>query len=237
MLRKLLLAVATAFALLVAPALVSAHVHIDPLQAPKGGFAKLTFHVPNERDSASTTKVDIKLPTDHPLAAVTVEPKPGWTVQVRKTHLPQPIATPDGPVSDTTSEVTWSGGKIGPGQFDEFSLAAAQLPSDVDQLAFPAVQTYSNGEEVAWVDPTPPNGPEPSHPAPLLKLVNADQLARSVGGGSTPTPEERSAALPEGVATKGDVRTVRMIAVVGGVLGLIGVLVAGTAFARLRRSP
>ena len=69
-----------AVVLLGAPAL--AHVSVDPEQAPKGGFTKLTFRVPNEMDSASTVKFDVKFDENHPIASVSVKPKAGWTPQV-----------------------------------------------------------------------------------------------------------------------------------------------------------
>ena len=48
------------------------------------------------------------------------------------------------------------------------------MPTDVTELAFPAVQTYSSGEEVAWID-TAADGAEPEHPAPTVQLVAADR--------------------------------------------------------------
>jgi hypothetical protein len=48
------------------------------------------------------------------------------------------------------------------------------MPTDVDSLAFPTVQGYSSGEEVAWIDPIGDDGTEPEHPAPTLELVAGD---------------------------------------------------------------
>ena len=56
------------------------------------------------------------------------------------------------------------------------------MPTGVDSLSFPAVQTYSSGEEVAWIDPPNPDGSEPDRPAPTLQLV-----AATSEGGSTET--------------------------------------------------
>ena len=41
----------------------SAHVTVNPREAMQGGYAKLAFRVPNERDDASTVKVEVHLPT------------------------------------------------------------------------------------------------------------------------------------------------------------------------------
>ena len=58
----------------------SAHVTVNPGSAEQGGFTKVAFRVPNERDDAGTTKVQVDLPMDHPIAFVSVRPVPGWSV-------------------------------------------------------------------------------------------------------------------------------------------------------------
>lgn len=45
----------------------SAHVSVQPQgPAAKGGYATVNFKVPNERDDASTVKLEVSFPTDHP---------------------------------------------------------------------------------------------------------------------------------------------------------------------------
>ena len=46
----------TAFLALAAPIAASAHVHVDPGSAAAGGYSTLTFKVPNESATASTTR-------------------------------------------------------------------------------------------------------------------------------------------------------------------------------------
>ncbi len=55
-----------------------------------------------------------------------------------------------------------------------FWISAGQMPTDVTELVFPAVQTYSSGEEAAWIEETTEGGPEPELPAPTLQLVATD---------------------------------------------------------------
>ena len=69
------------------------------------------------------------------------------------------------------SEVTWRGGQILPGQYQDFSVSADPLPAGVSQLAFKAIQTYSNGDVVRWIDLPQPGQPAPEHPAPVLTLT------------------------------------------------------------------
>jgi uncharacterized protein YcnI len=162
-----------ALAILLAGAVAApagAHVSIKPDVAKKGSFSVFSFSVPNESSTASTVKLDVTFPTDHPIAFVSVQPIPGWTWTSEKTTLANPLKTEDGEITQAISKVTWSGGSIGPGEFQLFTISAGPLPTDTKALEFKAVQTYSDGTVVRWIETTPKGGPEPEHPAPVLKL-------------------------------------------------------------------
>jgi uncharacterized protein YcnI len=162
-----------------------AHVTVNPSQATQGGFTKLAFRVPNEKDTASTTKVEVFVPTDAPIASVAVKPVPGWTAMVEKTKLPQPVKSDDGEVTEAVSRITWTANDaataIQAGQFQEFEVSAGPLPK-VNQIVFKALQTYSDGEVVRWIDEPTKNGIEPEHPAPVLTLVKASGSNQSGAG-------------------------------------------------------
>jgi uncharacterized protein YcnI len=149
----------------------NAHVTVQPPEAEQGGFAKLTFRVPNERPDASTVGLRVQLPTDTPFAFVSVKPKQGWTYEAVETSLATPIEVEGETVTEAVSEISWTGGQIGPGQFDEFEVSVGPLPDDVDELFFPAIQIYDSGEEVAWIELPAADGAEPENPAPELTLV------------------------------------------------------------------
>jgi uncharacterized protein YcnI len=125
-----------------------AHVEIDPGTATQGEEAALSFRVPNESDSASTTRVQVYLPTDHPLAEASVRPLPGWHATVQTRKLDQPLTTDDGEVTEAVIRVTWTadspGDALKPGQYDDFDLAVGPLP-EVSSLTFKTLQTYSDG--------------------------------------------------------------------------------------------
>ncbi len=216
----------------------AAHVEPDPAQATKGGSGQIAFRVPTERDDASTVKVVIALPIDHPIASVTVQPKPGWTISVDKTKLTKPVQGDDGTVTEAVSRITWSGGKIAPGQFDDFTVLMDPLPSDTTVLVFKALQTYSDGQVVRWIEPTGPNGKEPDHPAPTVKLV-APNDSGSAPGAATTAPAARPASTTQAAATKPaykkDVDSAKTIGLIGIALGVIGVLGAAVAISMGRR--
>lgn len=161
-------------ALVTLAGVASAHVTVNPRTAQQGGYTKVAFRVPNERDTASTTQLEINFPTDHPIASVSTRPVPGWTSTVQKTTLAAPISTEGGQITETVSKITWTGGTIAPGTFEEFDVSMGPLPTDTDQLVFKALQTYDNGEVVRWIDTAAPGAAEPEHPAPVLKLTPAD---------------------------------------------------------------
>jgi len=216
--RRTAVAAAAALVLVVATALPAmAHVTVDPAQAPAGGFTVLTFKVPNERDNAGTTKLEVQLPTDHPFSSVSVRPNGAWTATTATAPLPQPVTDDDGnQITEAVSTVTWEGSRIAPGQFEEFQLQVGPLPDAAGAtLSFPAVQTYDNGEVVRWIDPVVAGQPEPQHPAPSLVLTAA--------GGDAP-----AAAAPSSSSSSSDT-TGRTLGIIGIVVGAAGVVIAVVA--------
>jgi uncharacterized protein YcnI len=220
----------TAAGLLAAAGVASAHVTVHPESYAKGATdGVLTFRVPNEEDTASTTKVQVFLPTDHPILGVLVSPQDGWTAKVTNTKLKKPVKTDDGTITDAVSEITWTGGKIGAGQYEDFNVAFGQLPDDTDQLAFKALQTYSDGKTVRWIEKAS-GGEEPENPAPVLKLTakGTDESADS----TTPLPSSsKSSASTKSTASSSD-STARGLGIAGLIVGVLGL--AAAAFAVLR---
>ena len=162
----------------------SAHVTIDTLgTVSKGSFAKLGFSVPNERDDAATVKLSVQLPADHPIPFVSVQPVPGWDVTTTTRTLDEPIEGEGSSITEVVDTITWTATDdvgIQPGQFELFWISAGPLPSDVDAVTFPAVQTYSSGEEVAWIEASEPGAAEPELPAPVVELADAADDATTV---------------------------------------------------------
>jgi uncharacterized protein YcnI len=154
----------------------SAHVTVNAVGATQGGYTKLTFRVPNETDNTDTTKLQVFFPQSQPLASVSIQPHPGWSFRVKTTKLSQPISSDDGQITQAVSEVVWTADSkasaIHPGEFDEFNVSAGPLPK-APTMVFKALQTYSDGTIVRWIDPSTPGGEEPEHPAPTLELAAA----------------------------------------------------------------
>lgn len=152
-----------------------AHVTVRADKAVQGGSAEIVFRVPTESDSARTVKVAVALPTDTPIATVSIHPEPGWTYQLTRTTLPSPVTDGHGDeLSEVVGQVEWiasdAAAAPGPGEYQEFRMVARPLP-ETDRLIFKVVQTYDDGTVVRWIDPPVDGGPEPEHPAPVLPVV------------------------------------------------------------------
>jgi uncharacterized protein len=201
------------------PAVAQAHVTVQPTSAPAGAADMLlAVRVPNERNDADTTKLQLKLPDGFVQASF--EPVPGWTAKVTTTKLAKPIKTDDGEFTDQVSEITWTGhgsqGRIPPGAFQDFGLSVLLPDQAGSTLTFKAVQTYSNGTVVRWI------GPEASeNPAPTLKL---EAPAHPAAAAPAPAPSTDGSSGSD---------TLSIVALIVAVLGLIA---GGAALASRRRA-
>jgi uncharacterized protein YcnI len=200
----------------------SAHVTVSSTDATPGGFGKITFRVPNESATASTVSLRVQLPADTPLAFVSTQPVDGWTVTTTNSDLPEPVEVEGEQVTRYVSQVQWqaaAGGGIGPGQFQEFSLSVGPLP-DADELELPVVQTYSDGTETAWIEPTVEGQDEPENPAPVLTLASSGGDTGSSSGAPAGSGGDSSAADDD--SSTGTVALV--LSIVALLLGAAGVL-------------
>lgn len=209
-----------------------AHVTVQAEgEAAKGGYTTIDFKVPNERDNASTTRIEVNLPTDHPLASVMPEPVSGWHAQITRTKLAKPLELEGEQVTEAVTKITWiaDGKGIEPGFFQKFPLSVGPLPKDTDQLVFKALQTYSDKQVVRWIEVPQKGQEEPESPAPVLRLTAAGS---SSAGGSTAGAEDSSsdgaggstgqAASAGSTSSGGSDTTARVLGIVGIVVGAAG---------------
>lgn len=214
---------------LAAPA--SAHVTVNPNTATPGSYTKVTFRVPNESDTASTTKVEVNLPADHPIASVSLKPIPGWTAAAVKSKLATPIEAHGTQITEAVSKITWTaqgGAAVKPGEFQEFDVSLGPLPES-GQMVFKALQFYSDGTTVRWIDEPTTDGTEPESPAPVLKLAAAPGAPAADAPAAGPAPTV--AAEDSGSDSSNG------LAVAGLVAGLLALVLALLALLRATRKP
>jgi periplasmic copper chaperone A len=234
----------TVAALLAASGVASAHVSVNPGEAAQGGYTKVAFRVPNERDDAATRKVEIDLPKDHPVASVSTQWMPGWKAVVERTKLDKPLASDDGQITEAVTRITWTAEKeaeIAPGQFQEFNVSLGPLPSDVASLTFKALQTYADGEVVRWIDEQKAGEEEPEHPAPVLTLTpdaasdghhdSADATAAAVPSAADGAVGSRTDSA-DSADSAADDSTARALGVAGIVVGAVGALLGAVGLRR-----
>lgn len=205
----------------------SAHVTVNPNTATQGGYTKVAFRVPNEKDTANTVKLEVTLPEDNPVASVSVKPVPGWTAAPDTTKLKNPIKSDDGDVTEAVTKITWTAdpsAAIKPGQFQEFEVSLGPLPK-VNQLVFKALQYYSDGDIVRWIEEPSGGAAEPEHPAPVLKLTAAN--ASSDGDANADTTAADTSASADKSSSNG---LGVGFGVAGLVAGLIGLVLGGLAY-------
>jgi uncharacterized protein YcnI len=226
--KKLVPTALLALALLV-PAAAQAHVTVQPNEAPEGAYTVLDVRVPNESDSEDTTKVAVQFPEG--FGDVSYQAVPGWTVEVVHDKLKKPIQTDDGPITEGVKEVIFSGGKLPPGEFQDFPLSV-QIPGKAgEELTFKAVQTYEK-EVVHWI-----GAPETEHPAPQVLVTppkEPGQLTVAQTSGGEPTAEASAASGSSESSSGSSDKGLAIAALVVAVIALIGA--AAAVFGSRRRA-
>ncbi len=163
MIRKSFIAAVVGVLVLAVAGPALAHVTVQPREAVVGTFSRFVVRVPNERDNASTTSVEVQFP---PLAFVSFQDVPGWERSVEMQTLDEPLEVFGEEITETIGTVTWEGGEIEPGEFQEFGFSA-RMPEGETTLEFPAIQTYDSGEVVRWIGP-----PDSEEPAALVQVLD-----------------------------------------------------------------
>jgi uncharacterized protein YcnI len=159
--KAVVMAAAVSGALALAP-VAFGHATMSPPVAKSKVLQQFTLSVPTEEEGATTTTVELTVPSG--FAIDSFEPEPGWKRSVQSTGSGE---------STVVQKVTWTGGKV-PTEEDSVFRFNASLDSS-KTYTLKVRQTYSNGKIVDWT------GPESSDtPAPLV-----DGVSSLSGGGTT----------------------------------------------------
>jgi len=160
--RRLVTGVLATAAALVFTSGAWAHAEISPAVVLSKHLQEFGLLVPTEKENATTTSVELTVPSG--FAIDSFVPSPGWK---------RTVQTKGSGEEAIVQKVTWSGGKTPTGEDSAFHFLAS--PSSSKTYDFQVRQTYSDGSIVDW------SGPESSDtPAPTVE-------ARSSLGGSSST--------------------------------------------------
>jgi hypothetical protein len=173
-----------------------ADVTVSPAGEPAGASGVLTFRVSDDASDAGTTVFELDLPDDHPLLGVVPASKFGWDMAVER-------AATAGPTAGRVTRVIWTSlsttTAIQPGHVANFSIGVRRFPVDTPVVRIRALQTWSNGDVVEWLEPLLPGGPTPLHPALQIALTSPGapgSPTSSTEPVGTPTPQLGSQATP-----------------------------------------
>jgi uncharacterized protein YcnI len=218
-----------------------AHVTVSPTTTTESGYSQLTFSVPNESETAGTNKLEVSLPAETPFTAVRVKPVEGWTAEVVRGPLPEPVTAEDGAtLTEAPLSVVWTaekGREISQDEYQTFSISVGRLPEAGTVVNLPATQFYTDGSTRAW-DETATEGEEPESPAPAFTTTAAEEgsghgAAHSTGGDGSGDDELEPAAAAEPAGSSAGAAA----GWVGLGAGLLGLAAGGTALLRTRRTP
>jgi uncharacterized protein YcnI len=181
--RSLIGTVAAALLSLGPVAAASAHVEASSDNATRGGYATVSFQVPNEStNGAATSTVVVELSS---VSGVKTETKPGWAVRLDRE-------------GGNVKSVTWTAAPDAGIPVDQFEVFRIQVKlPDSDSVSFPTTQTYADGAVVKWDQGTLPGGAEPEHPAPTLALNAAGQPAHQQQPAPSTSAAPTASAAPE----------------------------------------
>ncbi len=149
-----------------------AHVVVSPEEVAAGDYETLTVSVPTEKE-VPTTKIRVEVPEGFLLSGV--QPVPGWEHAFEE----------DGGV---VTAVTWSGGEIGPREFQQF-LVQTQAPEEPGEYPWRAFQTYEDGSVVEWTGP-----PDAEEPASVVEVVSGGTEGHGSEAGETGSDRQGTAA-------------------------------------------
>ena len=159
--RRLVAGVLATAAALVFTSAAWAHAEISPAVVLSKHLQEFGLLVPTEKENATTTSVELTVPSG--FAIDSFVPAPGWKRTVQSKGSGEEAIV---------QKVTWTGGKTPTGEDSAFHFLAS--PNSSKTYDFKVRQTYSDGSIVDW------SGPESSDtPAPTVEAKS------SFGGGSS----------------------------------------------------
>ena len=223
-------AVAAATALALAtPLAASAHVTFDENTAAPGSYALLTLKAPNESPTAATTSLTLHLPTDTPFTSVRTVPVAGWTAEIVRETLPEPVVSGDVTLTEAVTRVVWTadaGVGLHDGELGLFPVSLGPVP-EVGSIVMPVDQRYDDGTVVSWAE----TEDGAAHPAPVLYVTDAPPAGGHHGGsdaddhaGDDHDGDEAAAPAAETGASV-DVLA-RVLGIAGLLVGAVGVVLA-----------
>lgn len=148
-----------------------AHATLERPQAPSDSYYKAVVQVGHGCGGTPTLNVRVRIPDG--VTSAKPQPKPGWTMTIKRTKLAKPIDAGHGrTIDEVVSEVAWTGGSLADNEFDEFKIMMKLPDRPGATLYVPVVQECKEGVH-RWIEI--PDAGKPAkdlkEPAPALLLT------------------------------------------------------------------
>lgn len=242
--KKIIVAAAAALMAIAIAGPASAHVTANPSEAPAGGFFKTNFRVGHGCDGKPTTEVSVQLPGN--VSSVHPQVVAGWDIETKIGELDEPIEQHGETITEGVREITWTATDDGlpDAYLQEFGVSMALPDEPGEPLWFPFVQECPGGDSLEWIEI--PDSVEEwgdlESPAPYVELTEGEE-----SHGDDEAEAEETATNGGGAMTEEQIRTIAadeasdntsstLIALLGVVLGAIGVAFGITANMRARKT-
>ena len=158
-----------------AAAAANAHVMLEYQVAPAAASYRAAFKIGHGCGSSPTRQVVVHVPPA--MRGARPMPKAGWTLEVTREPLAQPITSHGRTVTEDATRVTWTAktrdDMLAAAHYDEFVLVA-QTPEQPGTLHWPVQQICEEGRH-DWTElPKPGEKPgDRKSPAPALEILPA----------------------------------------------------------------
>ncbi len=153
--RKTILIIGAVASSLVVIGTAAAHVGTTPSQAPAGQTTVIGFTIGHGCEGSPTRSVSIRLPAG--ITSAKPRPKAGWTIQVKRGRLPQPVKDFEGnTIRNGVLEVTWRG-NLPDAYYDTFELRLRTAERSWPDAVLPDRPALRTGP--APLDRDPAGGP------------------------------------------------------------------------------
>jgi uncharacterized protein YcnI len=184
----------------------SAHVTVGPKETSQGKYEMFTVKVPSEKEDVLTTKIEVQIPEE--VNITRFEPKAGWTYEIQKDDT-----------SKITS-VTWTteGEGLSATEFGQFNMNG-KVGDKATEIIWKAIQTYSDGSVVEWVE-----AEEANYPASITVVNPADASAHGHGKQTTDKDdlsEEKATVEVKETSTSNTPLYLSIAALVAGLIALL----------------
>jgi uncharacterized protein YcnI len=147
--RQLVAGALAACVALVVTSTAWAHAEMSPAVVLSKHLQEFGLLVPTEKENATTTSVELTVPSG--FAIDSFVPAPGWKRTVQSKGSGEEAIV---------QKVTWSGGKTPTGEDSAFHFLAS--PDSSKTYDFEVRQTYSDGSIVDWSGPESSDTPSPT---------------------------------------------------------------------------